>query len=84
MIGSTVIEEYCTVKLHRFWWSAAFLVMLGVGLALLANQWGGADPSCSNITIGDISTLIDNFFVTGRQSMALPDVCQRLYEREEL
>ncbi len=36
------------------------------------NQSGGADPSCGDITIGDVSNLIDYLFLTG-PSMGLND-----------
>jgi len=29
------------------------------------NQSGGADPNCDDLTIGDISILIDYLFITG-------------------
>ena len=36
------------------------------------NQSGGTDPSCFDITVGDISILIDYLFITG-SSLGLPD-----------
>ena len=37
------------------------------------NQSGGSEPTCDDLTIGDITILIDYLFVTGRDSMDLPD-----------
>jgi hypothetical protein len=37
------------------------------------NQSGGLEPEILDITIGDISMLIDYLFVTGPQKMSLPD-----------
>ncbi len=36
------------------------------------NQSGGSEPACADITIGDISILIDYLFITG-QSLGLAD-----------
>ena len=36
------------------------------------NQSGGCDPTCDDITIGDISVLVDYLFITG-PSLGLPD-----------
>ena len=37
------------------------------------NQSGGAFPRRSDITIGDISMLIDHLFVAGPTNLILPD-----------
>ena len=36
------------------------------------NQSGGMNPNCDDISIGDISTLIDYLFITGKDRMILP------------
>ncbi|MEW5796331.1 MAG: hypothetical protein AB1772_08200 [Candidatus Zixiibacteriota bacterium] len=38
------------------------------------NQSGGGNPTCGDVSIGDITLLIDYLFITG-QSLGLPD-CQ--------
>ena len=37
------------------------------------NQSGGADPTCDDITIGDISALIDYLFITGPENATLAE-----------
>jgi uncharacterized protein (TIGR02145 family) len=37
------------------------------------NQSGGANPTCDDISIGDISMLIDYLFITGSDNMTLPE-----------
>lgn len=37
------------------------------------NQSGGATPSCDDVTIGDLSMLIDYLFITGTNNMTLPE-----------
>ena len=43
------------------------------------NQSGGCDPTCDDITIGDISILIDRLFIHGPDQVTLPYCldCQR-------
>jgi len=40
-------------------------------------QSGGANPICTDITIGDIAILIDYLFITGT-SLGLPECMQAL------
>lgn len=37
------------------------------------NQSGGPDPNCTDITISDISILIDYLFISGPENATLPD-----------
>ncbi len=37
------------------------------------NQSGGVNPACGDITIGDITVLIDYLFITGSDNMDLPE-----------
>ena len=37
------------------------------------NQSGGANPTCDDLSIGDIMILIDYLFITGSDNMTLPD-----------